>query len=240
MFCGVPNAFAQPDYSCYIGSWRTEQSGGTSINLEIIDATDNYMAFSFQYGQFAVTINNAKISGRNVYGSYREAWDGGDFIVSGTITLNLGDNSVGVNWEGYENGNGPNYRSFMFYNSHFVYREKASAPKAPDPTPKPTPEPTPEPTPAYFDTSKSSIDYTKYLGSYASVENGNVTKLTIKDIKNEILDFECMCISSGSVVPMGYTQGKFKTENTAKASGACEIGDKGQMLIMSFNSMKNQ
>lgn len=231
MLCAAAPAFAgEPDYSCYIGSWRTEQTSGTQSSLEIIDATDNYMAFSFQYGQFAVTINNAKISGRNVYGNYREAWEGGEFIVSGTITLNLGNNSVGVNWEGYENGRGPSYSSFMFYNSRFVYREKASAPKITEP-----PAPTPEPTPAYFDTSKSSIDYTKYLGSYASVEGDNVTKLTIKKIENETLDFECMCISSGSVVPMGYSSGRFKSETTAKSNGACEIGGRRSNIEYEFN-----
>ena len=44
-----------------------------------------------------------------------------------------------------------------------------------------------------------------------------------------------MCISSGSVVPMGYSSGRFKSETTAKSNGACEIGGRRSNIEYEFN-----
>lgn len=109
-------------YPCYEGSWYLKENNGTPVKLEIYNVTNSDMGIYFQYGQFAVYVNDAQIDGSNVYGEYYEVWEGGDFIVSGSISMSLGDQSIWLDWHPYENGRDCGVKGFMFYNSSFSYK----------------------------------------------------------------------------------------------------------------------
>lgn len=108
-------------YPCYEGIWSNTDSGNP-VKLEIYNVTNSDMGLYFQYGQFAVYVNNAKINGTKVNGNYREEWEGGDFIVSGTITLDLGDKGIWLDWHPYENGRDSGVKGFMMNNNNFSYK----------------------------------------------------------------------------------------------------------------------
>lgn len=107
-------------YPCYEGTWTCD--AGSGVQLKINSVTGNKMSIYFQYYQFAVYVNDAQIDGSNVYGEYYEVWDGGDFIVSGSISMSLGDQSIWLDWHPYENGRDCGVKGFMFYNSSFSYK----------------------------------------------------------------------------------------------------------------------
>lgn len=117
----IPVAADEIYYPCYIGTWENHDSGNP-VNLNINSVNGNYMSFYFQYGQFAVNIYNAEINGTKVNGNYYEEWEGGDFIVSGTITLNLGDSSIWLDWHPYENGRDGGVKGFTMINNSFSYK----------------------------------------------------------------------------------------------------------------------
>lgn len=108
-------------YPCYEGYWANYDSGNP-VNLTITSINGNHMNFRFQYGQFAIDVNNAEINGTKVNGSYYESWEGGDFIVNGTVTLDLGDSGIWLDWHPYENGRDGGINGFMMRNSDFSYK----------------------------------------------------------------------------------------------------------------------
>ena len=99
----IPAFADQPYYPCYVGTWNIRENSGTPIKLKISNVNSNNMDIYFQYGQFAIN-TTGKIDGKKVNANYREVWEGGDFIVSGTITLDLGDQGIWLDWHAYENG----------------------------------------------------------------------------------------------------------------------------------------
>ncbi|MBQ7573580.1 MAG: copper amine oxidase N-terminal domain-containing protein [Clostridia bacterium] len=123
----IPASADEIYYPCYVGTW-TNTDSGNPIKLEIYSVTGNSMDFDFQYGQFAVNVYNATISGTKVNGSYYEVWDGGDFVVNGTITLDLGDSCIWLYWHPYENGRDGGVRSYQMTNGGFQYKTVAEDP----------------------------------------------------------------------------------------------------------------
>ena len=116
----IPAFADQPYYPCYEGTWHIKESSGTPIELQINKAGDGSMTIHFQYGQFAVTTYGS-IYGKKVKSDYYEVWDGGDFIVKGTINLDLGDQGIWLDWHGYENGRDCGTTGYMFYKDNFKY-----------------------------------------------------------------------------------------------------------------------
>ena len=116
----IPVSADEIYYPCYIGTW-TNTDSGNPVNVEVYSVSGNSMDFYFQYGQFAVTMYNAKIDGQKVYGKYHEVWDGGDFIVDGTVTLTLYDTGIWADWHSYENGRDGGSGGYMFKSSNFKY-----------------------------------------------------------------------------------------------------------------------
>lgn len=117
----IPAFADQPYYPCYEGTWNIKENSGTPIKLKISNVNSNNMDIYFQYGQFAIN-TTGKIDGKKVNANYREVWEGGDFIVSGTITLDLGDQGIWLDWHAYENGRDCGTDGYMFYNSSFKYK----------------------------------------------------------------------------------------------------------------------
>lgn len=117
----IPAFADQPYYPCYEGTWNIKENSGTPIKLKISNVNSNNMDIYFQYGQFAIN-TTGKIDGKKVNANYREVWEGGDFIVSGTITLDLGDQGIWLDWHPYENSRDGGTRGYMFYNSSFKYK----------------------------------------------------------------------------------------------------------------------
>ena len=117
----IPATADEIYYPCYVGTW-TNTDSGNPIQLKINSVNGNNMNFYFQYGQFAVTIKDAVIDGTTVNGNYYEVWDGGDFIVNGSIFLDLGDSSIWLDWHPYENGVAGDVKGFMMYNRNFKYQ----------------------------------------------------------------------------------------------------------------------
>lgn len=115
-------------YPCYEGEWHLSENTGNPVKLEISNVTSSNMDIYFQYGQFAVTITDAKINGTKVNGSYYEVWDGGDFIVNGTVTLDLGDSCIWLYWHPYENGRDGGVSSYQMTNAGFQYKTVAEDP----------------------------------------------------------------------------------------------------------------
>ena len=68
------------------------------------------------------SILQEKSTVKKVNANYREVWEGGDFIVSGTITLDLGDQGIWLDWHAYENGRDCGTDGYMFYNRSFKYK----------------------------------------------------------------------------------------------------------------------
>ena len=117
----IPAFADQPYYPCYEGTWNIRENSGTPIKLKISNVNSHNMDIYFQYGQFAIN-TTGKIDGKKVNANYREVWEGGDFIVSGTITLDLGDQGIWLDWHAYENGRDCGTDGYMFYNSSFKYK----------------------------------------------------------------------------------------------------------------------
>ena len=105
-------------YSNYIGIWKTNEP---DVIIDILSATYSNMKFRFQYHQFDITVSNAKVDGKKVYGKYYEVWDDGvdweNYVVEGTITLDLMENSISLNWSGSENGR-------QFSNNNFIFKKQ--------------------------------------------------------------------------------------------------------------------
>lgn len=116
----IPAFADQPYYPCYEGTWNIKENSGTPIKLKISNVNSNNMDIYFQYGQFAIN-TTGKIDGKKVNANYREVWEGGDFIVKGTINLDLGDQGIWLDWHGYENGRDCGTTGYMFYKDNFKY-----------------------------------------------------------------------------------------------------------------------
>ncbi|MBQ7573116.1 MAG: copper amine oxidase N-terminal domain-containing protein [Clostridia bacterium] len=121
----IPASADEIYYPCYVGTW-TNTDSGNPIKLEIYSVSGNSMDFYFQYGQFAVNIYNASVSGTKVYGKYHEVWDDGvnwdNYVIDGTITLDLGDSCIWLYWHPYENGRDGGVRSYQMTNGGFQYK----------------------------------------------------------------------------------------------------------------------
>lgn len=109
-------------YPCYEGEWYEEGNTEGLVKLEITKCTNDGVDFSFQYYQFAVNVHGNFVDGATIKASYNETWDGGDYIVNGDITLNLGDKGIWLDWHSYENGRDNGTKGFMMYNLGFKYQ----------------------------------------------------------------------------------------------------------------------